>query len=65
MNNFMQLAQMLQQFKNNPQAMLQRMGIPQECNDPDSVVDYLLKNNKVTQEQIEQAKGFYNSFFRR
>ena len=65
MNNFMQMAQMIQQFKNNPQIMLQRMGIPQECNDPESVVKYLLDNGKVTQEQVTQAQGFYNSFFKR
>ena len=63
--NIFQMAQMIQQFKNNPQSMLQRMGIPKECNDPDSVVKYLLDNNKVTQDQVTQAQGFYNSFFRR
>ena len=63
--NIMQLAQMVQQFKANPQAMLQQMGIPKECNDPDSVVKYLLDTKKVTQEQINSAQGFYNSFFRR
>lgn len=65
MNNLMQVAQLIQQFKSNPLGMLQQMGIPQNCNDPDSVVNYLLENKKVTQEQIDQAKGFYNTFFKR
>ena len=47
--------------ENNPQQLLQRFGIPQSCNSPESVAQYLLDNGKVTQEQIQQAKNFFNS----
>lgn len=63
--NLMQAAQMIQQFKNNPQQILQRYGIPQECNSPDSVVKYLMDNGKINQTQIDQAKNMYQQFFRR
>lgn len=65
MNNIIQIIQMVQQFKNNPQQMLQRFGIPQNCNSPDSVAKYLMDNGKVTQDQVTQAQGFYKSFFNR
>lgn len=49
------------QFMQNPQQMLQRMGIPQEyMSSPQSVAQYLLDNGKVTQEQIERANSIYN-----
>ena len=57
--NIQQAMQFVQQFRGNPQQMLQRFGIPQECNSPDSVAKYLLDNGKVTQQQIEQAKSFF------
>ena len=63
--NMMQMMQMIQQFKGNPQQFLQRFGIPQNCNTPDSVIKYLMDNGKVTQDQVTQAQGFYNSFFKR
>ena len=59
MNNMMQIFQMMNAFKSNPQQLLQRFGIPQECNSPDSVAKYLLDNGKVTQQQIDQAKSFF------
>lgn len=63
--NIMNMMQMIQQFKGNPQQILQRFGIPQNCNTPDSVIKYLMDNGKVTQDQVTQAQGFYNSFFKR
>jgi hypothetical protein len=59
--NIVQALQAFQQMKNNPQQLLQRFGIPQSCNSPESVAQYLLDNGKVTQEQIQQAKNFFNS----
>lgn len=48
------------QFLQNPQQVLQKMGIPQESlKSPQSVAQYLLDNGKVTQEQIEQANKMY------
>lgn len=57
--NIQQAMQFVQQFRGNPQQVLQRFGIPQEYNSPDSVAKYLLDNGKVTQQQIEQAKSFF------
>lgn len=57
--NMFQAMQMINQFRNNPQALLQRYGIPSECNSPDSVAKYLLDNGKVTQNQIDQARQFF------
>lgn len=65
MNGFNQLLQIMQQFQ-NPQQILQRMGIPQECmKSPEDAAQYLLQNGKVTQEQINQAQNMYGKFFRR
>ena len=59
MNAFLQMIQ-------NPQATLQRMGIPQEyMTSPQSVTEYLLNNGKVTQAQIQQANSMYQNLFGR
>ena len=63
--NMMQAFQYIQQFRNNPQQLLQRYGIPQECNSPDSVAKWLMESGKVTQEQVNQASSMYQQFFRR
>ena len=63
--NIIQAFQMAQQFRNNPQMILQYYGIPQECNSPESVLKYLKDNGKVTQDQINQISGMYNQMFRR
>ena len=57
--NMMQIFQMMNQFRSNPQQLLQRFGIPQQYNSPDSVAKYLVDSGKVTQQQIEQAKSFF------
>lgn len=50
----------------NPQAMLQRMGIPQEhMQSPQSVTEYLLNSGRVTQQQIQQANSMYQNLFGR
>ncbi len=59
--NLMQAMQMITQYRNNPQGILQRFGIPQNLQTPDEVADYLMKNRRVTQEQINQARNFFNS----
>lgn len=59
--NLMQMMQMVTQYRNNPQGILQRFGIPQNLQTPDEVADYLMKNRRVTQEQINQARNFFNS----
>lgn len=61
--NIQQMVQMVQQIR-NPQQMLQRMGIPQECmGSPQSVEQFLLNNGRVTQQQIDQAKNMYRQMF--
>ena len=65
MFNFQYAMNLIKQFQ-NPQQLLQRMGIPQEYrNDPQSVAQYLLDNGKVNQSQIEQAQRMYQQMFRR
>jgi len=59
MFNF-QMAQQLIQSIQNPQQMLMRMGIPQDVmSSPQNVAEYLLKNGRVTQQQIQQANAMY------
>ena len=58
--NLQQALQMMGQFSNNPQIMLQRYGIPQNLKTPDEVANYLVNNGRVTQDQINQAKAFFN-----
>ena len=58
--NLQQAMQMIGQFKNNPQIMLQRYGIPQNLKTPDEVADFLVKNGRCTQEQVNQARSLFN-----
>lgn len=51
------------QFMNNPQAMLQKMGMPQGMqNNPQAMIQYLMDTGKLTQDQYTrlqaQAKQF-------
>ena len=57
------LIQLISQLSQNPQQLLQRYGIPQNLNTPQSVADYLINNGKVTQQQINQANQMYRQFF--
>ncbi len=59
--NLTQAMQMIGQFRNNPQIMLQRYGIPQNLTTPDEVANYLVSNGRVTQEQLNQFKSMFNS----
>ena len=59
-NNF---AQMLAQFKQNPMAMLaQRYNIPQNMNDPNQILQYLLNTRQVSQEQVNRAMQMRSLF---
>lgn len=56
MNN--QMMQMLGQLKSNPiQFLMQRkFNVPANmANDPNAIVNYLLKTNQISQEQINAA----------
>ncbi len=58
MNNIGNIVQMLQQFKSNPAQMLlqRRLNVPQGMmNDPNAIINHLLKTGQVTQEQLNSA----------
>lgn len=57
------LFQIISQLSQNPQQILQRYGIPQDCNTPESVAQYLLNSGKVSQQQINQANQMYKQLF--
>lgn len=64
-----QLMQMLNQIRNNPMSMLSKYGIPQNIsNNPNEVIQYLMKNGKVTQNQyndaVQQANSIARQFMR-
>lgn len=57
-NNFLT---MLNQFKQNPMAMLSRKyNIPQNLNNPDEVLQHLLNTGQVTQEQVNRVMQMRN-----
>lgn len=59
--NVMNLVKQMQ----NPQQMLQNMGIPQEyLNSPDNAMKYLLDSGRVNQSQIDQVNALYNQLRR-
>lgn len=59
--NVMNLVKQMQ----NPQQMLQNMGIPREyLNSPDNAMKYLLDSGRVNQSQIDQMNALYNQFKR-
>lgn len=62
MNNFMQLMQMYQQFRQNPvQILSQRFSIPQNMGDPQQIIQYLLNSGQVSQAQINQIMQLRNN----
>lgn len=63
--NMNYILQMYNQFANNPQQVLQKYGIPQECDSPESVMKYLVDNGKVNQQQINQVNQLYRTLFNR
>lgn len=49
------------QFKKNPMSVLtQRYNIPQNINDPNQILQYLLNTNQVSQEQVNRAMQMGN-----
>lgn len=58
-NNFMT---MLNQFKQNPMAMLsRRFNIPQNMNDPNQIIQHLLNSGQVSQEQVNRVMQMKNN----
>lgn len=57
-NNFVS---MLNQFKQNPVAMLsKRYNIPQDMNDPNQILQHLLNTNQVSQAQVNKVMQMKN-----
>ena len=50
------LVQMFQQVRNNPSQFLSQLGIPQNITSPQDAVQWLLRNGRVSQMQINQAQ---------
>ena len=58
-NNFMTI---LNQFKQNPMAMLsKRFNIPQNMNDPNQIIQHLLNSGQVSQEQVNRVMQMKNN----
>lgn len=52
---------MIQQFKQNPVAMLsRRYNIPQNMNNPQDILQHLLNSNQVSQEQVNRVMQMKN-----
>ena len=58
----MNIMEMANQFKNNPMAMLsQRYNIPQNLNNPNDIIQYLLNTGQVSQSQVNNAMQMRNN----
>ena len=61
--NPMQIMSMLNQFKQNPMSMLaQKFNLPANMNNPQDIINHLLKSGQINQNQIDQAKQMQNMF---
>lgn len=59
MNNILNL---LTQLQNNPMRVLsQRFNLPQNVNNPQDIIQYLLNSGQVTQDQVNQAMQMRNN----
>lgn len=56
------LTSMLMQLKQNPSGMLStRFNVPQNLNDPNQILQYLLNTNQVTQQQVNNLMQMKNN----
>lgn len=54
MNN--NIMQMVQQMKSNPMALLsRRFNLPQNLQNPNDIINYLVQSGQVSQQQINSA----------
>lgn len=57
--------QMVQQLKSNPMAMLaRRFKLPQNLQDPNDILNYLVQSGQVSQQQINSAYQMAQNFRR-
>lgn len=63
--NVNQIMQMLNQFRSNPMQILAQRGIniPQDiASNPQAIVQYMLNNNMISQQQVNQAMQMAKNF---
>lgn len=59
----MNLFSLMQQFQQNPMAMLQRrFNLPQGVNSPDQIIKHLVESGQVSQQQLNQVMNMKNMF---
>lgn len=59
MNNILN---MLSQLRSNPaQILSQRFNVPQNINNPQDIIQYLLNSGQVSQDQVNQAMQMRNN----
>lgn len=63
--NIQQLMQTVTQMSSNPQAILQKYGVPQNFKTPEEVAQYLMNSGRVSQAQVNQANNMYRQLFKR
>ena len=52
-----------QQFMQNPMALLaKRFNLPQGLNNPNDIIQHLVKTGQVSQSQVDNAMQMLNSF---
>lgn len=52
---------MIQQFKQNPMAMLsKKYNIPQDMNNPQDILQHLLNSHQVSQDQVDRVMRMRN-----
>lgn len=56
--NMAQLLQQLQSLQQNPMGFLRNMGlnVPQNLNNPNEIIQYLMNSGRFSQQQYEQAR---------
>lgn len=58
----MNIMEMANQFRQNPMAMLsQRYNIPQNLNNPNEIIQYLLNTGQISQAQVNNAMQMRNN----
>lgn len=54
--------QMLRMLKSNPKQILSQMyNVPQNLNDPQQIIQYLLNSGQITQDQVNNAMNMRNN----
>jgi hypothetical protein len=62
--NPMQIMAMLNQFKQNPMAILgKRFNLPENLNNPQDIINHLLSSGQINKNMVDQATQMKNQFF--